>query len=268
MGLHDSMRRLAKIAPRGPLSWPSPSGPSSSSFPQSPATALPAYSAPPALFPCTISLAVVWCPIWIQPVSALGVRPSGSLSCWCTLTPVSPGSVRRDHSMLPASISPSPRQKKRLAARVHAVLVTGSGLAGIVRRPLIWCPRIASLDNRWLEMHFKKPSYIDRTNTQPRGLWSYESSRASVCVRRRCSPSSGLISSSLNIASWTCFDPSLINNLITPRPRQLSTRHILVSHHCNIAPPSGFRLARSRYAPTICMRGTNVNTTPQFTANG
>lgn len=81
-------------------------------------------------------------------------------------------------------------------------------------------------------------------------------------------PSSGLISSSLDIASWTCFDPSLINNLITPRPRQLSTRPILVSHHRNIAPPSGFRLARSRYAPTIRMRGTNVNTTPQSTVNG
>jgi len=89
-----------------------------------------------------------------------------------------------------------------------------------------------------MQMHFAEALIYRWTNTQPHRvstLRELNGHQCASCPLRRSPPRSSPLPQ-VSKSSWTCFDPSLINNLIPPRPRQLSTRRILVSHHCNIAP--------------------------------
>ena len=123
-------------------------------------------------------------------------------------------------------------------------------------------------------MHFAEALIYRWTNTQPHRvstLRELNGHQCASCPLRRSPPRSSPLPQ-VSKSSWTCFDPSLINNFIPPRSRQLSTRRILVSHYCNIAPEVHWTRnpprSRSRSAPTIRMRDTNVNTTPQSAAHG
>jgi hypothetical protein len=80
------------------------------------------------------------------------------------------------------------------------------------------------------------------------GFQRYECSRPSVCVVVVVvlpPPPTSSPPHHISKSSWTCFDPSLINNLITPRSRQLSTRAHPGLSSLQYSSTPGFRLARS-----------------------
>ena len=90
--------------------------------------------------------------------------------------------------------------------------------------------------------------------------------------RRSASPPNSSPPSPISKLSWTCFDPSLINNLIrSPLSPIIDSAHpslpSLAINHQSAFSPTSARL-RVTLPPPLRSAGTNVNTTPQLSING